>query len=79
MPLSQAAASSATIRRRTAGCAAALGSALSGSALPVMTLGILIADFGSFSAMPSKSSRRSISRQTSSGLTPADAHRTVRL
>ena len=42
-------------------------------------LGILTADFGSFSAMPSICSRRSISRQTSSGFTPADAHRTVRL
>lgn len=31
----------------------------------------LAADFGSFSAIPSKCSRRSISRQTSSGLTPA--------
>ena len=42
-------------------------------------LGSLTADFGSFSAMPSISSRRSISRQTSSGVMPQAAHSTARL
>ena len=43
------------------------------------TLGILTGDFGIFSAMPSRCSRRAISRHTSSGRTPAAAHKTVRL
>jgi len=37
---------------------------------------IFTADFGSFSAIPSRCSRRSISRHTSSGRTPAAAHKT---
>src|SRR5450759_3988822 len=57
--------SSATIGRRAARGAEALD--------------ILTADFGIFSAIPSRCSRRSISRQTSAGRTPADAHKTVRL
>ena len=44
-----------------------------------VALGNLTGDFGSFSAMPSRCSRRSISLQTSSGRTPAAAHRTVKL